>query len=299
VALVSEQTISTERPPRLRIEGVAWSAQRIPTVVNLGFLDRSRYFSFKYIHSCPHEAEGTPFQTRCFSENQYGNRTRDLWICSQKLWPVDHRGGRACILGSDFVTRLPISHLPSARLSPITPVVHPLLAVSLCRFSVCYWCTRRWCRNSWKDSKLLLRSLFLQYWRRKGIELEAICAQFKVGMNWIHHYKPPSTHDSPLFHRTASLSLSTIWHPLSEIAVCMKWWYEFTVKRKAALTQMFVSSITYTKEQELISKRGPTLKLVPARQNKFEHYTALSTALFNNAISAQIDTFGLYQLLHF
>jgi hypothetical protein len=28
----------------LRIEAVAWSAQRIPTVVNLGFLDRSRYF---------------------------------------------------------------------------------------------------------------------------------------------------------------------------------------------------------------------------------------------------------------
>jgi hypothetical protein len=28
----------------LRIEDVAWSAQRIPTAVNLGFLDRSRYF---------------------------------------------------------------------------------------------------------------------------------------------------------------------------------------------------------------------------------------------------------------
>jgi hypothetical protein len=26
----------------LRIEGVAWSAQRIPTAVNIGFLDRSR-----------------------------------------------------------------------------------------------------------------------------------------------------------------------------------------------------------------------------------------------------------------
>jgi hypothetical protein len=31
----------------LRIEGVAWSAQRIPTAVNLGFLDRSRTFPFK------------------------------------------------------------------------------------------------------------------------------------------------------------------------------------------------------------------------------------------------------------
>jgi hypothetical protein len=31
----------------LRIEGVAWSAQRIPTAVNFGFLDRSRYFSIQ------------------------------------------------------------------------------------------------------------------------------------------------------------------------------------------------------------------------------------------------------------
>jgi hypothetical protein len=28
----------------LRTEGVAWSAQRIPTAFNLGFLHRSRYF---------------------------------------------------------------------------------------------------------------------------------------------------------------------------------------------------------------------------------------------------------------
>jgi hypothetical protein len=31
----------------LRVEGVAWSAQRIPTGVSLGFLDRSRYFSIQ------------------------------------------------------------------------------------------------------------------------------------------------------------------------------------------------------------------------------------------------------------
>jgi hypothetical protein len=36
---------------------------------NLGFLDRSRYFSIKYLLSCTHEAEWTPFQTRYFSEN--------------------------------------------------------------------------------------------------------------------------------------------------------------------------------------------------------------------------------------
>jgi hypothetical protein len=46
------RTHKTERLPLLgevntnflQIEGVAWSAQRIPTVVNLGFLDWSRYF---------------------------------------------------------------------------------------------------------------------------------------------------------------------------------------------------------------------------------------------------------------
>jgi hypothetical protein len=52
VAVVRKRTIPTERPPLvgevsaniLRVEGVAWSAQRIPTAVSLGFLDRSRYF---------------------------------------------------------------------------------------------------------------------------------------------------------------------------------------------------------------------------------------------------------------
>jgi hypothetical protein len=49
-ALVRERTMPIERPPLvgevvptfLRIEGVAWSVQRIPTVVNLGFLEWSR-----------------------------------------------------------------------------------------------------------------------------------------------------------------------------------------------------------------------------------------------------------------
>jgi hypothetical protein len=47
VALVRKQTIPTERPPLvcevnanvLRMEGVAWSAQRFPTAVNLDFID--------------------------------------------------------------------------------------------------------------------------------------------------------------------------------------------------------------------------------------------------------------------
>jgi hypothetical protein len=53
--LVRKRTIPTERRPLvgevsanfLRIEGVAWSVQQIPTVINIGFLDRSRYFSIQ------------------------------------------------------------------------------------------------------------------------------------------------------------------------------------------------------------------------------------------------------------
>jgi hypothetical protein len=55
MALVRDRTMPAERPPLvgefsvnfLRIEGVSWSPQRIPTVVNLNFLDRSRYFLFQ------------------------------------------------------------------------------------------------------------------------------------------------------------------------------------------------------------------------------------------------------------
>jgi hypothetical protein len=36
---------------------------------NLGFLDRSRYFSFKQLLSCTQEAEWAAFQTNYFSEN--------------------------------------------------------------------------------------------------------------------------------------------------------------------------------------------------------------------------------------
>jgi hypothetical protein len=41
----SDRRLSTKLVPTfLRAEGVAWSAQPIPTAVNLGFLDWSRYF---------------------------------------------------------------------------------------------------------------------------------------------------------------------------------------------------------------------------------------------------------------
>jgi hypothetical protein len=66
-----------DRPPNIGEVSVngcrynVWRGQRggSPTVVNLSFLDRSRYFSFNYLLKYPHEAEWTPFQTHYFSVN--------------------------------------------------------------------------------------------------------------------------------------------------------------------------------------------------------------------------------------
>jgi hypothetical protein len=66
-----------------------------PTVVNLSFLDRSRYFSFKKLLMYPHKGlvdpVPDPLLLRKFGNG--GNRTRDFWDSSQELWALDHRGG--------------------------------------------------------------------------------------------------------------------------------------------------------------------------------------------------------------
>jgi hypothetical protein len=84
----------------LGVEGVARSGQRIPTAVNLGFLDRSCYF---FIQVAPQLSsrgwvDTVPDPLFLGKSSRAGNRTRDLRICSQKLWPLDHRGGLGDIL---------------------------------------------------------------------------------------------------------------------------------------------------------------------------------------------------------
>jgi hypothetical protein len=76
----------------LRIEGVAWSAQRIPTADNLDFLDPEPL----HFHSSSSSVIWVyPVTESLFLRKSVsvGNRTRDLWICSQELWPIDHRDG--------------------------------------------------------------------------------------------------------------------------------------------------------------------------------------------------------------
>jgi hypothetical protein len=98
VAVVRNRNIPTERPPLvgevsanlLRVEGVAWSAQRIPTADNLGFLDRSRYF---FIQVAPKLSSWGWVDPVLSKFGRAGNRTQDFWICSEKFWPLDYRGG--------------------------------------------------------------------------------------------------------------------------------------------------------------------------------------------------------------
>jgi hypothetical protein len=80
----------------LRIEGVAWSAQRIPPIVSLGFLDGSRYLFFQVAPQLSSRGwvDPVPDPLLLGKSGSAGNLTQDLWICSQKLWPLDHRGGR-------------------------------------------------------------------------------------------------------------------------------------------------------------------------------------------------------------
>jgi hypothetical protein len=75
--------------------GVAWSAQRITTTVNLGFLDRTSYFSIQVAPQLSSRGWVDPVPDPLLRKSgSAGNRTRNLWICSQELWALDHRGGR-------------------------------------------------------------------------------------------------------------------------------------------------------------------------------------------------------------
>jgi hypothetical protein len=67
-----------------------------PVVVHLSYLDRSRYFFFQV---APHLSawgwvDYIPDPMLLRKSCGAGNRTRDLYVCSQELWPLDHRGAQ-------------------------------------------------------------------------------------------------------------------------------------------------------------------------------------------------------------
>jgi hypothetical protein len=100
-----ESTSELHRPSGCRL-----SAKLVPTFAdrgclvvsatdpcdrNLGFIDRSRYFLFQvapelYSRGC---VDPVPDPLLLRISGRARNRTRDLWICSQELWPLDYVGG--------------------------------------------------------------------------------------------------------------------------------------------------------------------------------------------------------------
>jgi hypothetical protein len=65
-----------------------------PQPLNLGFVDQRRYF---FIQVAPQLSsrgwvDPIPEPLLLRKSGRAGNRTRDLRICSQTLWPLDHRG---------------------------------------------------------------------------------------------------------------------------------------------------------------------------------------------------------------
>jgi hypothetical protein len=92
----------TERPPLVG-EVVRTFADRgccvvsatDPPVVSLGFLDRNRYYFFQVAPQLSSRGwvDPVPDPLLLRTSGSAGNQTQDLWICSQKLWPLDHRGG--------------------------------------------------------------------------------------------------------------------------------------------------------------------------------------------------------------
>ena len=85
---------SAKLVPTFADRGVTWSAQRIPTAVNLF----SGPEPLLFIQVAPQLTsrgwvDPVPDPLLLRKSGSVGNRTRDLCICSQKLWPLDHRGG--------------------------------------------------------------------------------------------------------------------------------------------------------------------------------------------------------------
>jgi hypothetical protein len=67
--------------PTFADKGVAWSAQRIPTVFNLGFVDRGRYFSIQVAPQLSSRGRVDPVPDPLLLRKS----NRDLWVCSQEL----------------------------------------------------------------------------------------------------------------------------------------------------------------------------------------------------------------------
>jgi hypothetical protein len=94
VASVRERTIPTERSPLvgefstniLADRGCRVVSAANPNVRNLDFPDRSRYYFFQVAPQLYSRGWMDPVPVP------------NHWICSQELWPLDHRDGPSCLI---------------------------------------------------------------------------------------------------------------------------------------------------------------------------------------------------------
>jgi hypothetical protein len=98
----------------LRAGVVAWPVQWIPTSVNRGSPDRSRYI---FIQMLPHLSfwvwvDPIADSSLLRKSDSVGNRTGGLWVCCQEVWLQDNKDGRSlsCRLGKVFWDRLRLAH---------------------------------------------------------------------------------------------------------------------------------------------------------------------------------------------
>jgi hypothetical protein len=101
VILVHKRTIPSDRHlsaklvPTFADRGCCILSTVDPYGRILGFLDRGSNFFFRValiLYSLG-RIYPTPDQLLLRKSAGAGNQIQDLWICSQELWPLDHRGG--------------------------------------------------------------------------------------------------------------------------------------------------------------------------------------------------------------
>jgi hypothetical protein len=101
---------------------------RVVSAVNFGFLDRGRYFSIQVAPQLSSRGwvDPVPDPLLLRKSGSSGNRTRNLWICSQELWPLDHRGGlkRRDIHASSGIRTYDSSDQAGKDISCLTPRDH-------------------------------------------------------------------------------------------------------------------------------------------------------------------------------
>jgi hypothetical protein len=110
----SDRRLSAKLVPTFADRGCRVVSATDPHGHILGFLDRSRYYFFQVAPQLYSRGWEYPVPDPLLlrKSGSAGNRSRDLWICSQELRPLDHRGGLR-ISTTDNTSLCPLYHSSS------------------------------------------------------------------------------------------------------------------------------------------------------------------------------------------